>query len=186
MTGRAKPRPRASLKPPTKESLRRAALAYLERYASSRENLRQVLQRRLLRAEYRGLTHDCSEADIEEILTSLSALGLLDDRNYAENRVRALHRRGWSRHRIQADLRRKGLLEDDVTAAFAALAEEEPNLDLAAAMAFARRRRLGPFRSAEARGQYREKDLARLARQGFDYETARSVIDAETDDQRLA
>ncbi len=185
MTGQNKQRRKAGLKPPTKESLRRAALAYLERYASSRENLRQVLQRRLLRAEYRGLTHDCGEGDIEEILVSLSALGLLDDRHYAESRVRVLHRRGWSRHRIQADLRRKGLAEDDVAAAFAALSEEEADLDLAAAMAFARRRRLGPFRGADTRAQYREKDLARLARQGFDYETARSVIDAETDDQRF-
>lgn len=130
-------RRRLGLKPPTKESLRRAALAYLERYASSSENLRQVLQRRLLRAEHRGLTHDCTDDDIDEILRSVTSLGLLDDGHYAESRVLSLHRRGWSRHRIQADLMRKGLGEEDVRAAFGKLAEEAADPERAAAFAFA-------------------------------------------------
>ena len=116
MTRQQKARRRARPKPPSKESLRRAALAYLERYASSSGNLRQVLQRRLLRAEQRGLAHDCNEADIEGIIASLIDLGLLDDRSYAQSRVRSLHRRGWSRHRIRADMIRKGLAEEDVMA----------------------------------------------------------------------
>jgi regulatory protein len=42
----------------------------------------------------------------------------------------------------------------------------------------ARRRRLGPYRPAE-RATFREKDLAALARAGFGFALARSVIDAE-------
>lgn len=178
MTASRKSRRKVTLKPPTRESLRRAALRYLERYASSSGNLRQVLQRRLLLAEHRGLEHDCGEADIEEIVASLTALGLLDDRQYALDRAGALHRRGWSQQRIQADLAKKGLDKEEVQAAFAKLREEEPDLEMAAALAFARRRRLGPFRAATLRAEHREKDLAKLARQGFAYETARRIIDA--------
>ena len=50
---------------------------------------------------------------------------------------------------------------------------------MAAALAFARRRRLGPFRTTASRAEHREKDLAKLARQGFAYETARRIIDAD-------
>ena len=182
MTGPQKTRRRVTRKPPSKESLRRAALAYLERYASSSGNLRQVLRRRLLRAEKRGLAHDCSEADVEDIVASLIELGLLDDRSYAQSRVRSLHRRGWSRHRIRADLMRKGLAEEDVLAAFGKLHREEAEPEIAAAFAFARRRRLGPFRAAELRAAHRQKDLASLARQGFDYDTARRVIDASSEE----
>ncbi len=175
-------RRKVTLKPPSKESLRRAALAYLERYASSSDNLRQVLRRRLLRAEQRGLTHDCSETDIEDIVASLIELGLLDDRRYAHSRVQSLHRRGWSRYRIQADMMRKGLVEEDVLAALSKLEEEEAEPEIAAAFAFARRRRLGPFRAADSRATHRQKDLASLARQGFDYQTALRVIDGSTEE----
>ena len=137
MTASRQNRRKVTLKPPTRESLRRAALRYLERYASSSGNLRQVLQRRLLLAEHRGLEHDCGEADIDEILASLTGLGLLDDRQYALDRASALHRRGWSQQRIQADLAKKGLDKEEVQAAFAKLREEEPDLEMAAALAFA-------------------------------------------------
>ena len=42
--------PHGDVPPPTLENLERAALRYLERYASSRANLRRVLMRRVLRA----------------------------------------------------------------------------------------------------------------------------------------
>jgi len=52
--------------------------------------------------------------------------------------------------------------------------------DLAAAIAFARRRRIGPFRLDAARDASRERDLAALGRAGFGYELARRVIEAES------
>jgi regulatory protein len=60
-----------------------------------------------------------------------------------------------------------------------ALRDETPEPDLAAAIAYARRRRLGPWRQGDDREEHRERDLAALARQGFGYDTARRVIEAE-------
>ncbi len=51
---------------------------------------------------------------------------------------------------------------------------------MAAALAHARRRRLGPCRPPAARKSMREKDLASLARAGFAYDVARRVVEAET------
>jgi regulatory protein len=45
----------------------------------------------------------------------------------------------------------------------------------AAAHAFARRRRLGPYRLT-AREPYRDKDMASLARAGFPFDLVRRVI----------
>jgi regulatory protein len=42
----------------------------------------------------------------------------------------------------------------------------------------ARRRRLGPYRPEADREARREKDLAALARAGFGYDIARTVIEA--------
>ena len=46
-----------------------------------------------------------------------------------------------------------------------------------AAVALARRRRLGPFRQKD-RKEHRDRDLAAMARGGFEYQLARKVIDA--------
>ena len=46
----------------------------------------------------------------------------------------------------------------------------------------ARRRRLGPYRPAEARKDQRLRDLATMARAGFAYDVARKVVDAASPD----
>ena len=54
-----------------------------------------------------------------------------------------------------------------------------PSPDLVAAATYARKRRIGPYRRRD-RGEQRQRDLARLARQGYSFEIARTVIDAAT------
>jgi regulatory protein len=81
-------------------------------------------------------------------------------------------------------MRAKGVGPEDAEAALAALKKDAADPDLAAGLAFARRRRLGPFRPAAEREARRLKDLAALARQGFALELARRVIDAD-DPQEL-
>jgi regulatory protein len=61
-------------------------------------------------------------------------------------------------------------------------AEVEGDMDLAAAKALARRRRLGPWR-ATGRAEHRDRDLAVLGRAGFPYAIARRVVDAPSPDE---
>ncbi|HVK65693.1 MAG TPA: RecX family transcriptional regulator, partial [Polyangium sp.] len=62
----------------------------------------------------------------------------------------------------------------------AALAGEDAEVELDAARAFVKRRRLGPHRaSAEAREAEREKDLARLGRAGFSFAVALRALSSE-------
>ena len=67
---------------------------------------------------------------------------------------------------------------EDIAAALAVLRDQTADPDLAAAIAYARRRRIGPYRTRGDREERRERDLAALARQGFGYDIARRVIDA--------
>jgi regulatory protein len=59
------------------------------------------------------------------------------------------------------------------------LAERQGDAELAAAAAFARKRRIGPWRSPAERADRREKDLAAMARAGFAYRVVRLVMDAD-------
>lgn len=165
----------------TAKSLENAALFYLERFATSAENLRRVLMRRVERsARAHGTDPAEGAAWIDALIARFITLDLLDDALYAEARARSLRRRGASGRAIALRLRQKGVDGDTIEAALAAAAEHEEEPEKAAAIRLARKRRIGPWRPDASRRDSREKDLATLARAGFSYDVALAVIDAET------
>ncbi len=168
-------------KPATAARLEKAALAHIDRYATSAANLRNVLLRRVERSVR---LHDTDRGEatgwVETIVAKLLDRRLLDDAAYARGRANSLHRSGASRRKIAGMLQQKGVGRDDVETALAALAAEYEDSEMVAACNYARRRRLGPYRLPEAREERRERDLAALARAGFGYDTARRVIEAQS------
>jgi regulatory protein len=156
------------------------ALFYLGRYASTAENLRQVLRRRVRRRlAAEGLADRESSAAAEPLIDALVAryreTGLVNDAAYAAGRARRGVARGRSLRQISAGLAAKGVGAADAAAAIASLRDETADPDLAAAAAFARRRRLGPFRT-DSRPRERSPELAAFARAGFTRRTAEAVL----------
>jgi regulatory protein len=153
------------------ELLERWALGYLGRYASSAENLRRVLMRRVRR--HSPETARQASGLIDALVARYRQSGLIDDDAYTAGRIESLHRRGDSLKVIRARLAAKGVAAEIVAAAVSGLRDTTPDPDLVAACAFARRRRLGPYRRAAA-------DLARelgaFARAGFDRRVAEAVL----------
>lgn len=182
-TGEDPQRGRRLPKKATAKHLENVALWYLQRFAASADSLRRVLMRRV---EKSARAHDTDREEgaafVEDIVVRFRQSGLLDDRVYAEGRTLSLHRRGVSTNGIRARLAAKGVAAEDIDTALAGLRDETDQPDFAAAIAYARRRRIGPYRTRGGREENRERDLAALARQGFDYDTARRVIDAGDSD----
>ena len=179
----------------SERSIENAAFFYLQRFATSAENLKRVLMRKVRRSA-RAHGADCNGALIEDgaaivdgVIGRFVQAGLLDDCKFAEGRAANLHRRGLPAARIRQQLSQKGVGAEAADQALAALAAETaagPSaLDLSAAVNLARRRRLGPFRAPLDRPRMREKDLAALARTGFRYDVAVKVIDAACPDALL-
>jgi regulatory protein len=154
--------------------IERWALYYLGRYASSAENLRRVLARRA-RRRLDGDREALAEARalIDALVGRYRESGLVDDAAYAGAQARARLRRGQSLRTIRAGFVAKGVGADDATAALDALREDGGDPDLAAACAFARRRRLGPYRRVSGD---RTKELAAFARAGFTRAAAEAVL----------
>ena len=168
-------------RPVTAAYLERAALHYLERYGASSEMLRRVLLRKVrTRCRLRAEDPEPFLPLVEATVTRALAAGLVNDAAFAAARAATLRRRGGSARRIAQALAAKGVAPDEVAAALAGDEDAPPPEDQeeAAAFAYARRRRLGPYRRPEARDAYRERDLAALARAGFAYPLARAVVDA--------
>jgi regulatory protein len=154
------------------ETIERWALSYVARYSSSAENLRRVLQRRLRRRTLASALPP-AQAAIEALIARFRNSGLLDDNAYAAARVQVLHRAGTPGSAIRARLLAKGVAPAVAAAAVASLDGETPDPDLAAACAFARRRRLGPFRRGAAD---RGRELGAFARAGFGRRVAEAVL----------
>lgn len=177
MAARSDDQPRPP-RPVTPAYLDRAALAYLGRFASSAENLRRVLTRKVeRRCRLRGEDPAPFLPLVEEVVRRCARVELVNDRVYAEGRVASLRRRGSSARVIGAKLAAKGISRETVAGAL----EADHDAEGEAAWALARRRRLGPFRLRD-RSASREKDLAALARAGFGFALARKVIDGEPDE----
>jgi regulatory protein len=156
------------------ELLERWALAYLGRYASSSENLRRVLLRRVRRRT--PASSDAARkaaALIDALVERYRHSGLLDDAAYAAARVQSLRRHGESTTKIRARLAAKGVESSVAAEAMRTLRAEAADPDLAAACAFARRRRLGPYRRAAAD---RARELGAFARAGFARRVAERVL----------
>ncbi len=168
--------------------LRNSALHYLDRYASSSAHLRRLLLAKVARsARAHGTDPQAGAAAVDALIAEFLGAGVLDDARYAEDRALILFRRGASARAIRGALLAKGVASELIEPALERLGAEAAEPELAAALAYARRRRLGPYRSPQARAAMREKDLAALGRRGFGYGLARRIIEtgdlAELEDE---
>lgn len=166
------------------KSLENAALHYLERFSTSSENLRRVLMRRVWRsAHHHGTDTDEAAEWVDAVVEKMLARGFVNDRLFAEGRVRTLLAQGVPLRGIRMRLREKGVAGEIVDEVLRLVEADDGDVDFAAAVALAKRRRLGPFVTRGGREERRDKDLAALARAGFGYDVARRVIDAATPDE---
>jgi regulatory protein len=158
--------------------IRRHAQRHLQRYWPSVAQLRRVLVRKVDRVLAReGGDRAAVLARVEDVLAELLEQGALDDTRFVRAWVEELHRKGHSRRAIEARMATRGVERGLVEAALADRPGEDP--ELAAARAYARRRRLGPHRSSETRRDRRDKDIAALCRAGFGLGLALRVVDED-------
>jgi regulatory protein len=175
-----KARAREARRPLTAAALENAAVVYLSRFASSSGNLRRVLMRKVARAARDGEEGQAAAGArmVDALIARYLEKGLLNDRAYADQAASSLARRGASRFSIAGKLAQKGVDNDLVRETIAALDAEGDASELVAACALVRRRRLGPYRAPGKRAEFRQKDLASLARAGFRLDLARRVLRA--------
>jgi regulatory protein len=108
----------------------------------------------------------------------MAAAGTVDDAAFAASRARRLLRTGRSRRGALAHLAQKGV---DAETAAAALPEGE-DAERDAAIAFCRRRRIGPFASVEPDLDARRKAMAAMARAGFGRGVAEAALGMDRDE----
>jgi len=182
-----KPKKRKGPRKATAKYLENSAAHYLGRFATSKSHLRQIMMQKVRRSEmHHGTDPTEGTGFIDVIIEKFERLGFLDDPAYAAMRARGLYTKGTPVKGIRFKLMQKGLSDDDIDAALLQLEDEveTPNLDLAAAIRLARRRRFGPYRSDQSKNEERrDKDMSAMARAGFSYDIVAQVLDAPSIDE---
>lgn len=138
-------------------SLERLALRYVERFATTRGKLTAYLARKIHERGWDG-----KPADPAALAERLAELGYVNDRLFAESRASAMARRGLGARRVAQALRHAGIEGDDAAALAPVLAARRGET----AVAFARRRRIGPFAAAPADRALQARQVAAMIRAG--------------------
>ena len=169
-------------KPPDAARLYEAALNHMARYAATETGLARVLVRRIDRwGRLQGEETEPEEiaeamcqakAEIPGVLSRLRELGVVNDGAFAASRAKRLTREGKSRRATMAHLAAKGIKTPALP--------EDPARELAAACAYLRRRRAGPFGPAPA-----DKILAAMARGGFTQDIARRALGLDREEAEV-
>ncbi|AUW60157.1 RecX family transcriptional regulator [Sphingobium sp. SCG-1] len=158
-------------RPPLNETkLRDLALHYVGRFATTRSKLIAYLNRKINERGWDGP----QPPDPVELAGRLAELGYIDDAGFAAMKGAALTRRGFGTRRVGEALRAAGVDETDRAPAM----DDAASAKWAAADAFARRKRLGPYAAAPVEREKRDKQIAAFLRAGHDYAMARIWIDA--------
>ena len=115
---------------------------------------------------------------VGDLLARYQENGLIDDRRYAVTMARNLVDRGVSRQAIRQKLLGRGVSGNAVEAVVSELLAQGKS-ELSAARALIKKRKLGKFRGQGDEREYYRRDLAVLARAGFDFETAKRALSVE-------
>jgi regulatory protein len=164
--------PRRPVPPLDESKLQELALSYVGRFATTRAKLRAYLSRKLRERGWSGER----EPDLEALANRFAERGYVDDAAYALSKAQALTGRGYGERRVVEKLRVAGVGEDDGRAA----RDHAQNEQLAAALRFAERRRLGPFaREKLAERSERERAIGAMVRAGHPFGLARAIVEME-------
>lgn len=174
-----------STRPRAEQRLIKKAVHYLGRYISSRQRLREVLQRFARRKLEHFEPAEISRA-IDAVIADCVRLGYVDDATFAMTRARSKRRGGRSALTIKRSLAEHHIDGALAEAALVAADESLADGELAAALRHAARRRIGPYARVEPDDATRQRHLASLARAGFSFDIARQVMGCEDAADALA
>ena len=170
-------RERPAPKPLDAAALEQMALRYVERFATTRGRLTDYLKRKIRERGWDGGS-GAVLAEPGELAQRMADLGYVDDRAFAEQRAAAMQRRGLGARRVAGAFREAGIDEGDAESVAPAIADR----GVESALAFARRKRIGPYGNGDGDRKLHEKQLAAMLRAGHRFDLARKIVAAPPSD----
>ena len=164
------------------EEMRNFALAYVEKYAPSKQQLRTYLLKKYLRLSLTNLKKQDIADLIDAVLVDLEKNSFVNDKFYSESKAKNMIKRGNSINKIRNNLIGKGIDNKYIQGTINKISENNSDQDFFSAIKICKKKRIGPARSEDNRVLFYKKDISLLARNGFDFNTSKKVMDIDKND----
>ena len=152
------------------KKLLKYAVDYLSKYDSSKNNLVNVLKRKILRLNVKNFEKKKLIDIIESIVLKLEKNKFIDDDRYSTTKILSLSNAGKSKNFIFNYLIKKGIDKFQINENFNSIDQDNNNWELESAKVFVKKKKL-----LEKNKSY-EKNLAKMARAGFSYDICKKIL----------
>ena len=152
------------------KKLLKYAVDYLSKYDSSKNNLVNVLKRKILRLNITNFEKKKLIDIIESIILKLEKNKFIDDDRYSSTKILSLSNSGRSKNFIFNYLIKKGVSKSQIQNNINLINQDNNNWELESAKIFVKKKKL-----LEKNESY-EKKLAKMARAGFSYDICKKIL----------
>ena len=166
----------------TVEEMRNFAFAYLEKYAPSKQQLKTYLLKKYLKSSVSNVKKQDVTNLIDIVLSDLENNKFINDRFYSESKAKSMIQKGSSINKIRSYLIGKGIDDRFIKETVSKIQDNNSDQDFFSAIKLCKKKRIGPARTEDNRSLFYKKDISLLARNGFDFETSKKVMEIKKDD----
>ena len=163
----------------TVDEMRNFSFNYIETYAPSKQQLRTYLLKKYLKTKIPDVKKTDITNLIDVVLIDLEKNKFINDKFYSESKSRSLIQRGSSINKIRSYLFNKGIKDNYIKETIDKIKEENNDQDFFSAIKICKKKRIGPARNEDNRSLFYKKDISLLARNGFDFETSKKIMDID-------
>ena len=162
--------------------MRNFALAYIEKYAPSKQQLKTYLLKKYLKTSVPNVKKQDLNNLIDIVLSDLEKSKFVNDKFYSESKAKSMIQRGNSINKIRNYLISKGINDEFIKDTVSQIQENNSDQDFFSAIKICKKKKIGPARTEDNRSLFYKKDISLLARNGFDFETSKKVMDIKKED----
>ena len=166
----------------TVEEMRNFAFVYVEKYAPSKQQLKTYLLKKYLKFSVPNVKKQDVTNLIDIVLADLEKSKFINDKFYSESKSRNLIQKGSSVNKIRNYLVTKGINDRYIKETIDKIKEDNVDQDFFSGIKICKKKRIGPARVEDNRVLFYKKDIALLARNGFDFETSKRIMDIDQAD----
>ena len=166
----------------TVEEMRNFSFSYIEKYAPSKQQLKTYLLKKYLKSTIPTVKKEDIKNLIDIVLIDLEKTKFISDKFYSESKSRSLIQRGSSINKIRNYLIGKGINQNYIKETIDKIKDDNSDQDFFSGIKICKKKRIGPARTEDNRSLFYKKDISLLARNGFDFETSKRIMDIDTNE----
>ena len=175
-------RNRKKLLQATVNEMRDFAFSYVEKYAPSKQQLKTYLLKKYMKLSATDSRKKDVNKLIDIVLSDLEKNKFINDQFYSESKAKSMVQRGHSLNKIRNYLMGKGINQKFIKDTVNKITDDNNDQDFFSAIKICKKKRIGPARAEDNRTLFYKKDISLLARNGFDFETSKKVMDIEKEE----